>query len=217
MSDSRVTAPLPDRPDDAGEPPGRTFGALVRLFLTQLLAVAAVTAVLTAVYALVVDDSSRDGVTTAAQSRSPGSDRAESPGGPAASSPGTGPVVSGGPASSSPSGSSRSGSPSGSPPARSEPPSSTPPTATGRPEVVVLNQSAGRGAAARAAAALRDRGWSIFRTADFRGTVRTTTVYYSTGQEAAARRAAKDLPGATRVLPRFSNLSRTRLTVIVTR
>jgi hypothetical protein len=81
---------------------------------------------------------------------------------------------------------------------------------------VVLNQSGGSGLAARVAKLVRDKGWDVDGVGNFRGTVSTTTVYYPSGQEAKARALAKDLPGDPRVMARFSNLSETRLTIVLT-
>lgn len=86
-----------------------------------------------------------------------------------------------------------------------------------RPAVVVLNQSGQAGLAGRTADLLRTAGWTVSGTGNFRGTVGTTTVYYPPGQEEAAAALAADLPGTPdRIRPRFSNLSMTRLTVVLT-
>jgi hypothetical protein len=123
--------------------------------------------------------------------------------------------------------SSASGSPASTPPASSPPASSTKPpaptTAAAKPadlvgdlEVVVLNQTRRGGLAATVADQLRGKGWTVAHTGNFRGQVPATTVYYPPGGKAAARAAAGDLPTEPRVLPRFGNLSTTRLTVVVT-
>jgi hypothetical protein len=123
--------------------------------------------------------------------------------------------------------SSASGSPASRPPASSPPPSSTKPaaatTAPAKPvdvvgdlEVVVLNQTSRGGLAATVAEQLRSKGWTVAHTGNFRGQVPATTVYYPPGGKAAARAAARGLPTQPRVLPRFGNLSTTRLTVVVT-
>jgi hypothetical protein len=83
-------------------------------------------------------------------------------------------------------------------------------------QVVVLNQSSRNGLAARAAARLRSKGWSVPSIGNFRGQVGATTVYYPEGAREQARAAAADLPTPPRVRPRFGNLSLTRLTVVVT-
>jgi cytoskeletal protein RodZ len=82
--------------------------------------------------------------------------------------------------------------------------------------IVVLNQTGQAGLAATAATRLRAKGWSVSGVGNFHGVVPATTVYYPAGQEAAAAAAAKSLPTPPRVLPRFGNLSLTRLTVVVT-
>jgi hypothetical protein len=83
-------------------------------------------------------------------------------------------------------------------------------------EIVVLNQTGHAGLAATAATRLRAKGWTVNTVGNFHGVVPATTVYYPVGQEAAATAAAKSLPTPPRVLPRFGNLSLTRLTVVVT-
>lgn len=83
-------------------------------------------------------------------------------------------------------------------------------------EVVVLNQTTRAGLAASVADRLRDAGWTVPVVGNFRGVVPATTVYYPDGARAQAQAAAADLPVPPRVLPRFGNLSTTRLTVVVT-
>ena len=83
-------------------------------------------------------------------------------------------------------------------------------------EVVVLNQTSRRGLAATVAQRLRDKGWTVALTGNFRGQVTATTVYYPPGAEADAQAAAAGLPTEPRVRPRFGNLSTSRLTVVVT-
>jgi LytR cell envelope-related transcriptional attenuator len=85
----------------------------------------------------------------------------------------------------------------------------------GRLEVVVLNQSSRAGLAASAADRLRAKGW-VVRTGNFRGSVPSTTVYYPPGAETQAKALAASLPTTPRVRERFGNLSTTRLTVVVT-
>jgi hypothetical protein len=80
----------------------------------------------------------------------------------------------------------------------------------------MFNQSAPNGSGQVAAGLLRAKGWSVLKVDDFHGNVSRTTVYYPDGLKRAARRAANDLPGNVRVLPKFSNLSETRLTIILT-
>ena len=83
-------------------------------------------------------------------------------------------------------------------------------------EVVVLNQSSRRGLAGTVADVLRAKGWAVPFVGNFHGVVPATTVYYPPGQQAAAQAAAASLPTAERVRPSFGNLSTTRLTVVVT-
>jgi hypothetical protein len=82
-------------------------------------------------------------------------------------------------------------------------------------EVVVLNQTSRAGLAGVVADRLRAKGWTVV-VGNFHGVVPATTVYYPPGEADAARVAADDLPVAPRIMPRFSNLSTTRLTVVVT-
>ena len=82
--------------------------------------------------------------------------------------------------------------------------------------IVVLNQTSRSGLAATVATRLREKGWTVSSVGNFRGVVPATTVYYPVGMEAAANAAAKNLPTPPRVLPRFGNLSESRLTVVVT-
>jgi LytR cell envelope-related transcriptional attenuator len=82
--------------------------------------------------------------------------------------------------------------------------------------VVVLNETSRSGLAAAVADRLRGNGWTVSGVGNFRGAVPATTVYYPAGHAAAAQAAANSLPTPPRVLPRFGNLSTSRLTVIVT-
>jgi hypothetical protein len=82
--------------------------------------------------------------------------------------------------------------------------------------IVVLNQTVRAGLAATVATQLRAKGWTVSGVGNFRGVVPATTVYYPAGHEAAAAAAARSLPTPPRVLPRFGNLSLSRLTVVVT-
>jgi hypothetical protein len=83
-------------------------------------------------------------------------------------------------------------------------------------EVVVLNQTTRRGLAASVAVSLRGQGWTVPAVGNFRGVVPATTVYYPPGEEEAALAAARSLPTAPRIRPRFGNLSTSRLTVVLT-
>jgi len=82
--------------------------------------------------------------------------------------------------------------------------------------VVVLNQTTRGQLADTVADRLRDAGWRVPFTGNFRGVVPSTTVYYPDGARADALAVAADLPTEPRVRPRFGNLSPTRLTVVVT-
>jgi hypothetical protein len=81
--------------------------------------------------------------------------------------------------------------------------------------IVVLNETTRSGLASTVAVQLRSKGWTVTGVGNFRGVVSATTVYYPVGHAAAAQSAAKSLPTPPRVLPRFGNLSTTRLTVVV--
>jgi hypothetical protein len=83
-------------------------------------------------------------------------------------------------------------------------------------EVVVLNQTSRPGLAASVAAHLRTAGWDVPAVGNFRGTVPSTTVYYPAGGETVALAVARDLRATPRTMPRFGNLSTTRFTVVVT-
>lgn len=83
-------------------------------------------------------------------------------------------------------------------------------------EVVVLNQTSRGGLAGAVAERLRSAGWQVPAVGNFRGVVPATTVYYPAGGKAEALAVAKDLPTEPRTRPRFGNLSMTRLTVVVT-
>ncbi|MGN6331794.1 MAG: LytR C-terminal domain-containing protein [Motilibacteraceae bacterium] len=82
--------------------------------------------------------------------------------------------------------------------------------------VVVLNQTRISGLAGQVAQTLRSAGWTVSGTGNFSGNVPATTVYYPEGMQAAAEALAADVPGPDRVRPRFGNLSKDKLTVIVT-
>jgi len=192
-----MTTPTHTPPDDEPGP----VRLLAGLFLTQLLAVIAIAAVLTVVVSSLgggLDDDVSAGTKPADRS----SATAESP---PTSTPSQTPPAS---ASSSP------------PPATTSAPatvSSTPPSppVDDRPRVDVVNQSAPDGAARVVAGRLRERGWPIGRIEDFSGNVAETTVYYPPGMRRDARLLANDLPGSLRVLPGFSTISGSRLTVIL--
>lgn len=171
-------------------------GVLAGTLLPPLLAVCAVTAILIALFVWLGPNDSDTKVLSARES-TPTSRAASPTATPPASSP----------AAASPSASS--------PAATTTQPQSEPPARRG-PEVVVLNQSGGSGLAQRVAERIRKAGWKVKQTSNFRGSVSTTTVYYPRGMSDEARALAKDLPGHPRVKERFSNLSDTRLTVVLT-
>ena len=176
------------------------YGQLARLFLTQLLAVIAIAAVITAVVAA-TGGGLDDDVTASPDST--GSPAAE------ASSPEDTPT-------STQAGSGAASSPATSPPATTSAPATAATTAAERtPKVDVLNQSAGSGAASQAADRLRAAGWRIGRVDDFRGNVSTTTVYWLTpDMRRDARRVAREL-GGVRVQQGFSTLVDGRISVIL--
>jgi hypothetical protein len=184
----RVPMTTPDREGGKG-----AWGAVARLLGVQLMAVVAVTAIITGIYALTGPH--HNGRVTAGGS-TPGN-----------TTPATAPATS--PAGAPPA----SPTPSSAAPATSQPP----PAGAQRLKVDVLNQSATGGTAARTADRIRALGWTVGRVADFRGNVSETSVYFPRGEEKAARELAAALPGRQRVLPRFSSIAARRLTVIVTR
>lgn len=185
-----MTTPGPD-PRDASGGKG-AWGAVARLLTVQLLAVIAVTAVITGIFAL--SGLNNGGQVTAGSSSPDTTTSGAASATPAASTPPASPATSG-----------------------TAPTSTAPPKGAHRLKVDVLNQSAVGGTAARTADHLRALGWTVGRVADFHGNVSDTSVYYPRGEVKAARKLAAALPGKPRVLPRFSSLAPNRLTVIVTR
>ena len=180
--------PGPARPE-----PG-PVGQLVRLFLTQLLAVVAIAAVITAVVSWTgagLDDDVTAAPADVTESADDGPRADASTPAPSSSAPST-------PAPSSTS---------------AAPTTSSPEPAL--PRVDVLNQSAASGSATQTADQLRAAGWRIGRVDDFRGNVAETTVYFPPGLRAEARQLRADLPGPPRVLPAFSTLKPGRLSVIL--
>ncbi len=83
--------------------------------------------------------------------------------------------------------------------------------------VTVLNNSRITGLADRGAQQFEAAGWPVAVTGNFRGRIRSTTVYYPAGLEAAAREFASRFPGVQRLLPRPENLPGSGLTVVLTR
>jgi hypothetical protein len=197
MASSREPEVRDARSDDPSRDERGPYGQLARLFLTQLLAVIAIAAVITAVVAATgggLDD-----------------DVTASPDSPGAQSSGR--ATPAGTPTSTPAG---SGAPSA-PAATTSAPATTAATteAERSPKVDVLNQSAGDGAASQAADRLRAAGWRIGRVDDFRGNVSTTTVYWLTpDMRRDARRVARDL-GGVRVQQGFSTLVEGRISVIL--
>jgi len=81
--------------------------------------------------------------------------------------------------------------------------------------LVVLNETTEQGLAARVAEHLRELGWTVTGVGNWRGSIDTSTVYYPTGELAAARRLAYDL-GLSRIRPRVAGMLTDRLTVVLT-
>jgi LytR cell envelope-related transcriptional attenuator len=81
--------------------------------------------------------------------------------------------------------------------------------------VEVYNNSAIKGLAARAAAALQDVGWEVVGTDNWYGTIPSNTVYYPAKLKSQANLLAKDL-GISRTHPAVSPMRFDRLTVILT-
>lgn len=188
---------------------GSAVASTTRLFLGQVLAVAAIATVLTAIGVVVKGND-----TTRTQSEGPVA--TASPAAPSADENASAPEPTESTAdATAPSDSSSSqapASPSSSPPEPSAP-ASTP--AEERPFVDVLNQSAGAGAAAAVAAQAEVTGWRIGRVDNFNGNVRTTTIYYFPGMRKHARALRNDLPGDQRLLEAFSTLVEGRLSVVL--
>lgn len=93
-------------------------------------------------------------------------------------------------------------------------PTPTVPAAT-RPAVVVLNQTATVGLAAKVAARLRGAGWVVPAVGNYRGSVPSTTVFYPAGRQPAAQSLATAL-GVARTAPALAGMSTSRLTVVLT-
>jgi hypothetical protein len=197
MASSREPEVRDARSDDPSRDERGPYGQLARLFLTQLLAVIAIAAVITAVVAATGGGLDDDVTASPDGSGAQSSGRATLTATPTATPAG-------------------SGAPSG-PAATTSAPATTAATteAERTPKVDVLNQSAGDGAASVAADRLRAAGWRIGRVDDFRGNVSTTTVYWLTpDMRRDARRVARDL-GGVRVQQGFSTLVEGRISVIL--
>ena len=191
-----MTSPTPpgDRP---GSEPG-PLTSVARLLLTQLAAVIGVAAVITVVFAFAGLGTGPDDSVTAGATSGPSTSTSTS----ATGAPST-------PASTTPA-DTTSAAPSTS---ESETPSADP--VDDRPEVDVLNQSAGRGAAAETAQTLRDDGWQIGRIDNFRGNISTTTVYWLDRSDRRDARRLAELLGGVRVQEGFSTLRSGRLSVVL--
>jgi hypothetical protein len=192
----------------SARPPATRRGAhrsrrdVVGAFVPSLLAVLAVTALITAIY---VWRGEAPDTATPASATTQRSSTAPAPSTPAPSKTASKAPVKPAPTT-----------------ATSRPPSTKTKTTTtsadriGDLEVVVLNATSRKGLAGTVAERLRDKGWTVALVGNFRGNVTATTVYYPPGAEADAQAAAAGLPTEPRVRPRFGNLSTTRLTVVVT-
>ncbi len=103
--------------------------------------------------------------------------------------------------------------------ATSRPPSTKTTTApaarVGAVEVVVLNATSRKGLAGTVADRLRAKGWTVALVGNFRGNVTATTVYFPPGAQADAEAAAAGLPTEPRVRPRVGNHSTSPLSVVV--
>jgi hypothetical protein len=192
------TAAIPPYPPDQGfydalrapaQPP--PVGSARKLW-GSLLAVAAVLLGIGAFW-LLHDDTSTGGPTVALPSQLPSATQAPSPTHTATSRPtptATTPVVRA---------------------------TTAPPVAAPIRPVLVLNNSRIKGLADRSAAKFRAGGWPVSGTGNYRGgVIAQTTIYYAPGQLASAQRFAKQF-AIPRVLPRFSGLPGSGLTVVLTR
>jgi hypothetical protein len=182
----------------------RTSRAASATLLPSLLAILAVSSLITALYVWRGEDAQPPPAAASSGSRSGGSS-------PSAS---TLPPASAGAKAAS----EKTTEPGASSSARPASRRTTTPAARLRQDIalVVLNQTGRSGLASVVAARLRAKGWTVSGIGNFRGVVSATTVYYPVGHEAAAQAAARSLPTPPRILPRFGNLSTSRLTVIVT-
>jgi LytR cell envelope-related transcriptional attenuator len=180
----------------------RTSRAASATLLPSLLAILAVTSLITALYVWRGEDAKPPSAAASSGSPSPQPDTTTPPASASSTTTATTEPV----------------KTSTSPPATHQAKKKTDTAAELRASVaiVVLNQTVRSGLAATVATQLRTKGWTVSSVGNFRGVVPATTVYYPVGKEAAATAAAKSLPTPSRVLPRFGNLSETRLTVIVT-
>jgi len=170
---------------------------LVRLFLSQLLAVLGIAAVIVLVVALIGpddDDEIRAGVpdptpTASAQNPSPSQGESTAPAPTTSTTPDDETTT-------------------------TAAPTATTPTVR-RVKVDVLNQSAPNGAASLVAADLRDDGLRIGRVEDFNGNVSTNTVYWLERKNRQQAREVSRLLGGFRVQRGFDTLVDGRVTVIL--
>jgi hypothetical protein len=183
----------------------RTSRAASATLLPSLLAILAVTSLITALYVWRGEESQQPSAAASGQSRTP---QASTPS-PTTSSPAT--IASDTTTATTESATTATSAPTGH---KTKPAQGAQLRAS--IAIVVLNETGRAGLAATVAARLRAKGWTVSGVGNFRGVVPATTVYYPAGHEAAAAAAAKSLPTPARVLPRFGNLSLTRLTVVVT-
>jgi hypothetical protein len=80
---------------------------------------------------------------------------------------------------------------------------------------VVFNQTGVSGLAANFAARLQQAGWAVGGVDNWVGTVPSTTVYYRSGDEAAARTLMRDFPEVGRIRPAVTGMPDRGLTVIL--
>jgi hypothetical protein len=102
-------------------------------------------------------------------------------------------------------------------PSATTPATTAPVVAAPKRPVLVLNNSRIQKLAERSARTFRAGGWTVTDTGNYRGgIISQTTVYFAPGQQGSAERFAKQF-GIPRVLPRFSGLPGSGLTVVLTR
>ena len=85
----------------------------------------------------------------------------------------------------------------------------------GAPSVTVLNQTGIRGLGAAQATRITSAGWTVRRVTDVRARVQETTVYYESGQQAAAQVLLRTVPTVRRAQPHPSWLLRTGGLIVV--
>ena len=84
-----------------------------------------------------------------------------------------------------------------------------------RPPVDILNDTHISGLAASAARTLRSGGWTVAETGNYPHSISVTTVFYPSGQLAAAQELAHQYRAITKVLPAPSGVSTTDLTLVL--